>query len=67
MFKAPLVEVDSSLPPGYPCSRGSLPSASVSPGLFDQIAFKDQMRADCFFLSEADKRAKHKRSDERFR
>ncbi|MBU0736439.1 MAG: hypothetical protein KKG10_20080, partial [Proteobacteria bacterium] len=51
-FKAPLAEVDSSLPPGYPCSRGSLPSVSVSPGLVDQIAFEDQVRPNCFFLSE---------------
>ncbi|MBL7178163.1 MAG: hypothetical protein ISS66_20255 [Desulfobacteraceae bacterium] len=51
-FKAPLAEVDSSLPPGYPYSRGSLPSVSVSPGLVDQIAFEDQVRPNCFFLSE---------------
>ncbi len=39
--KAPLVDVDSSLPPGYPSARRSLRYASVSPGLIDQVALKD--------------------------
>jgi len=50
---APLAgEVDSRLPSGLSLGAGSLPFACVSPGLFDQILFKDQMGSDRFFLSE---------------
>ena len=50
---APLAgEVDSRLPSGLSLGAGSLPIACVSPGLFDQIVFEDQMGSDRFFLTE---------------
>jgi len=51
--QAPLVgEDDSRLPSELSLGAGSLPYACVSPGLIDQVAFKDQVRSDRFFLSE---------------